>query len=43
LKRIFFVKRFLEAIEDETIKILVLDEVGFGTNPLRHYGYSPIG
>jgi hypothetical protein len=30
LKRIFFVERFLEAIEDETIKILVLDEVGFG-------------
>ena len=43
LKRIFFVKRFLEAIEDETIKLLVLDEVGFGTNPLRHYGYSHIG
>ena len=28
---------FLEALEDESKKIFILDEVGFGTQPLRHY------
>jgi len=43
LKRIVFIKKFLSYMEDDDHLVLVLDEVGFGTKPLRKYGYSKIG
>ena len=30
-------------MENDDYLILILDEVGFGTKPLRHYAYSKIG
>jgi len=30
-------------MEDDDHLVLVLDEVGFGTKPLRKYAYSKIG
>jgi len=42
LKRIMFVKKFLETLKDPTKIMIVIDEVGFG-KPLRNYGYSVIG
>lgn len=43
LKRIAFIKKFFEILEDDKKLLLVLDEVGFGTASLRHYAYSKIG
>ena len=43
LKRVYFIKHFLNAICDKNRKVFVLDEVGFGTKPLKHYSYSKIG
>ena len=41
LKRILFMKYFLNWLEQSNERIiLVLDEAGFGTRPLRHYAYS---
>ena len=42
LRRITFIKRFIEALEETNTHIIVLDEVGF-ERPLRNYGYSHIG
>jgi len=33
----------LKVLEDKDSILFVLDEVGFGTTPLRRYAYSPIG
>ena len=30
-------------MDNDDYLVLVLDEVGFGTNPLRRYAYSKIG
>ncbi|MDP6991359.1 MAG: hypothetical protein QGF89_01585 [Candidatus Marinimicrobia bacterium] len=30
-------------MKDEKTMVFVIDEAGFGTNPLRHYSYSIIG
>ena len=38
-----FIKKYLEAIQDPEAQVFVLDEVGFGTSPLRNYSYAPIG
>ena len=43
MKRIYFIKKFLEILRDPEIKLFVLDEVGFGTKRLRNYAYSKIG
>ena len=34
---------FLSELENPNSLIFVIDEAGFGTNPLRHYAYSRIG
>ena len=43
LKSIYFIKNFIKILEDDNKILLVLDEVGFGTNCTRHYAYSKIG
>ena len=40
LKRIYFIMKFFDTLKDDESRLFVLDEVGFGTKPLRHYGYS---
>jgi len=35
---VFFIKKFLAALEDRETKVLVIDEAGFGTDHLRKYG-----
>jgi len=30
-------------LKDKKTILFVLDEMGIGSNPLRHYGYSKIG
>ena len=43
LKRIVFLKKFLNFMEDDDYIVLIQDEAGFGTKPLRRYAYSKIG
>jgi len=43
LKRIAYIKAFLNGIRKENTKVIVIDEAGFGTHPLRRYSYSKIG
>ena len=43
IKRIAFIRNYLEAIQDPDTQVFVLDEVGFGTSHLRKYSYAPIG
>ena len=43
LKRIYFIQHFLKALNDDNVKVFVLDEAGFGTKPLKKYAYSKIG
>ena len=43
LKRILFIQKFLDILEDDKYVLLVLDEVGFGTKNTKHYAYSKIG
>ena len=38
-----FKLEFLKELENTNSLIFVIDEAGFGTNPLRHYAYSRIG
>ena len=41
-KRILFIKKFIEVLENPNVETFVIDEVGWG-KPLRSYGYSRIG
>ena len=43
LRGVSFIKKFLLYLNDPNVILLVLDEMGIGTAPLRHYGYSHIG
>lgn len=43
LRRIAFVKKFKHYLQDKKTTIFILDEMGIGTKPLRHYGYSKVG
>ena len=43
LKRILFIKMFLNYIEDRNSILFVIDEMGIGTSHLRNYGYSIVG
>ncbi len=43
LKRIAFIKNFKYHLKNKSTVLFVLDEMGIGTQPLRHYGYSKIG
>ena len=43
LKRIAYIQTFIKSLRDDKTMVFVLDEAGFGTNPLRHYSYSIIG
>lgn len=43
LKRIAYIQKFIRSLKDEKTMVFVIDEAGFGTNPLRHYSYSIIG
>ena len=43
LQRIAFVKKYLEIMEDPKKLLLVIDEVGIGTNLLKNYAYSKKG
>jgi hypothetical protein len=43
LRRVAFINRFLLHLQDDQSIVFVIDEVGFGTNPLRRYAYSKIG
>ena len=43
LRRIVFIQRFLKHLEDPGTIMFIIDEAGFGTKPLRRYGYSHIG
>ena len=43
LRRIGFVREFLNHLQDKKTVLFVIDEMGIGSNPLRHYGYSKIG
>lgn len=33
----------MKDLKDKDVKVFVIDEVGFGTNPLRHYSYAICG
>ena len=43
LRRIAYIKEFKHHLKDKDTVVFVLDEMGIGTQPLRHYGYSQIG
>ena len=43
LRRIAYIKKFKRCLKDKNIVVFVLDEMGIGTQPLRHYGYSKVG
>ena len=43
LKKIYFIQNFLEILEMKHAKIFVIDEAGFGSKPLRNYGYAICG
>ena len=54
LKRISFIREFINYVQDENTELFVLDEagklifilfilLGFGTSPFCNYSYSPIG
>ena len=43
LRRIAFVEKFIHYLQDKKTAIFILDEMGIGTKPLRHYGYSKVG
>ena len=38
-----FIKEFLSNFEDPDTIVVAVDEMGYGTKPLRRYGYSKIG
>ena len=40
LHRIAYIEKFKHYLQDEETIVFVLDEMGIGTQPLRHYGYS---
>ena len=42
IKRIAFIKKYLEVIENPNNLLVIMDEVGFGTSPLVNYAYSKI-
>ncbi len=42
-EKAYFISLFLEAMRDEDTIVIVIDEAGFGTGPLRHYGIAPVG
>ena len=42
LKRIAFIQKYLEVIENPNNLLVVIDEVGFGTSPLVNYAYSKV-
>ncbi len=43
LQRIIIVKNYLGILEDPNKLLLIIDEVGIGTNLLRNYAYSKKG
>ena len=43
LMYVYFIKNFIEIIESPKNLLISIDEMGIGTNPLRHYAYSKIG
>ena len=43
LKRIAWIQNFLDLLKGDKNLILIEDEVGFGTSPLRKYAYSKVG
>ena len=43
LRRVYYIKEFLRNIQNSNAIIFIIDEMGIGTNPLRHYGYSYVG
>jgi hypothetical protein len=42
LRRLFFIKTYIEKLDDPEYKIVIIDEAGFGTKNqrLRNYGYA---
>jgi hypothetical protein len=40
MQRIWFIDQYLERSLDDEFMTIVVDEAGFGTSPLRKYGYS---
>ena len=40
LRRIAYIKKFKHYLKDKDTVLFILDEMGIGTQPLRHYGYS---
>jgi len=43
LRRIAFVRKFKSCLQDKKKVLFILDEMGIGTKPLRHYGYAKVG
>lgn len=43
LRRIGFIKEFMKHLKNKKTVLFVIDEMGIGSNPLRHYGYSKVG
>ena len=43
LKKIYFIQNFLSILEMQHAKMFVIDEAGFGSKPLRNYGYAICG
>ena len=43
LMYVYFIKNFIKIIENPKNLLISIDEMGIGTNPLRHYAYSKIG
>ncbi len=42
-EKAYFIEIFLSRLADDDTIVVIIDESGFGTNPLKKYGYSPIG
>lgn len=43
LRRIGYIKEFMKHLKNKKTILFVIDEMGIGSNPLRHYGYSKVG
>jgi NAD(P)H-flavin reductase len=43
LQRIAFIQAYLRILEDDNKLLFVIDEVGIGTNLIKHYAYSKKG
>ncbi len=43
LERIVFIDKFLEGMLKANCLVIIIDEAGFGTDPLQKYAIAPVG